>query len=185
VADDDGGNGRPPQKGSRESSLANYLLTQDGTLTTLIVKTSAYSDTGSDFDSASGFDDQSLDETEIAPSYLSGAENSEAVDAIMGIVERFQGDEFSISVAGGPIMEHHLWDRLLFETPDNLVNLLGSQKEGVLPGWVERIDDQKGNIHRFYVKFIIDDEPFALDASFKIERDTLWYSPGGSFGGLP
>ena len=45
----------------------------------------------------------------------------------MGIVERFQGDEFSIYVAGGPIMEHHLWDRLLFETPDNLVNLLGSQ----------------------------------------------------------
>ena len=35
----------------------NYLLTQDGTLTTLVVKTSAYSDAELDFDSASGFDE--------------------------------------------------------------------------------------------------------------------------------
>jgi predicted RND superfamily exporter protein len=72
------------------------------------VKTSAYSDTGPDLESASGFDDKSLDETETALSYLSGAENIEAAHAILGIIERFQGDEFSISVAGGPIMEHHL-----------------------------------------------------------------------------
>jgi hypothetical protein len=68
--------------------------------------------------------------------------------------------------------------------PGNLAEII-NRADGGMAGTIERINDQNGDIHRFYIKFIINDDPHVLDASFKIKLDTIWYSKGGSFGGLP
>jgi len=101
----------------RERALANplyhnFILARDGTFTTVVIKTSAFSDAGSDLESLSGFDDASDDDEKASPVYLSGTENSEAAAAVLSIVERFQSESFSISVAGGPMMEHVLMQQL-------------------------------------------------------------------------
>jgi predicted RND superfamily exporter protein len=90
----------------------NFILTRDGTFTTVVIKTNAFSDVDADLELLSGFDDTSDDEAKTPPVYLSGAENSEAANAILSIVERFQSESFSISVAGGPMMEHVLTQQL-------------------------------------------------------------------------
>jgi predicted RND superfamily exporter protein len=102
----------------RERALANplyrnYLLTEDGKMTTIVVKTSAYSASSasadeSTFEALAGFDDDSLDATQRTAAYLTGAENSEAADAVLAITKRFENDEFSIHIAGAPMMEHEL-----------------------------------------------------------------------------
>lgn len=104
----------------RERALANplyhnFILTPDGTFTTMIIKTSAFSDisdAGSDLESLTGFDDTEDDEAKAPPAYLSGAENSEAAAAVLSVAERFQSESFSISIAGGPMMEHVLMQQL-------------------------------------------------------------------------
>jgi predicted RND superfamily exporter protein len=101
----------------RERALANplyhnYLLTRDGSFTTIVIKTSAFSDSGSDLGSLSGFDDTSAREQQTPSAYLSGAENSEAAAAVLSTAERFESESFSISVAGGPMMEHVLMQQL-------------------------------------------------------------------------
>jgi hypothetical protein len=101
----------------RERALANplyhnFILTGDGTFTTVVIKTSAFSDAGSDLGPLSGFDDTSAEEEKTPSAYLSGTENSEAAAAVLSIAERFQSESFSISVAGGPMMEHVLMQQL-------------------------------------------------------------------------
>jgi len=101
----------------RERALANplyhnFILTPDGTFTTMVIKTSAFSDAGSDLQSLTGFDDTEDDEAKAPPAYLSGTENSEAAAAVLSVAERFQSESFSISIAGGPMMEHVLMQQL-------------------------------------------------------------------------
>jgi predicted RND superfamily exporter protein len=101
----------------RERALANplyhnFILTDDGTFTTMVIKTSAFSSAGSELDPLSGFEDASTDETQASHVYLSGAENSEAAAAVLSVVERFESETFPIHVAGGPMMEHVLMREL-------------------------------------------------------------------------
>lgn len=72
-----------------------------------------------------------------------------------------------------------------FTRPENLAGIIHLEHGSHVTSMIESINDRKGDIHRFYVKLIINDEPHVLDASFKIELDTNWYSNVGSFGGLP
>lgn len=72
---------------------------------------------------------------------------------------------------------------LRFTPPENLVDI-ARQADGHVTSTIERINDQSGDIHRFYIRFMINGEQHVLDASFKIKLDTIWYG-GGSFGGLP
>lgn len=74
---------------------------------------------------------------------------------------------------------------LRFMRSSNLADINNQEVGSHVPRMIERINDQKGDLHRFYIKFIINDVPYVLDASFKIKLDTIWYSDVGSFGGLP
>lgn len=86
----------------------NYLLNPEGTLTTITVKTSAYSSADAEDDTLTGFGDEVLDAASEAPTYLTGRENSEAAQAILEITRRYDEDAFRIHIAGAPMMEHEL-----------------------------------------------------------------------------
>ena len=68
--------------------------------------------------------------------------------------------------------------RLWFTRPGNLADIVNVAHGSHLTSMIESINDQNGDIHRFYVKFIVNDKPYVLDASFKIKLDTIWYSNG-------
>lgn len=84
----------------------NFILSEDGSLTTVMIRTSAFSsDDMSEVDIMAGFEDtapsqQKLDERQ----FLTDAENSQIVQAVKDIVEKYQADDFQIYAAGSPMV---------------------------------------------------------------------------------
>lgn len=85
----------------------NFLLSENGRFTTLVIKTDAFSSVGIEEDVMEGFDD-----TEPPPTgekaekraYLTDAENSEVVKAVSEIVEQYDSKDFPIQYAGSPVV---------------------------------------------------------------------------------
>ncbi|MBI4082434.1 MAG: MMPL family transporter [Candidatus Lambdaproteobacteria bacterium] len=96
---------------ARERALANplyrnFLLSEDGTLTTLQVRMRAYG-TDAAQDVLAGFDAPrpgAAGAKAPARRLLSDKENSEVVRAVLGAVRRFDGPDFPIQVAGSPMV---------------------------------------------------------------------------------
>ncbi len=92
----------------------NLLISETGSFTTIIIRTQSFSAQGDIEDPLAGFDDASLTtpspavENESATQYLTDAENSEVVQAVQGVVDRFQSDENPIFLAGSPSVTHFL-----------------------------------------------------------------------------
>jgi len=91
----------------------NLLLSEDGNITTIAIKTDAYSSAGIDddplamLDAGSGFDDEGSTSIEERP-FLSDAENSTLVRKIKDIVSSYQQDDFKIYLAGSPVVTETL-----------------------------------------------------------------------------
>ncbi len=88
------------------SLYENFLLSEDASLTTIMITTSAYSNENiAPEDIISGFDEaQATGTSQQAQSYLSDEQNSEIVNAIKEIVAKYQADDFQILAAGSPIV---------------------------------------------------------------------------------
>ncbi|OOZ40063.1 hypothetical protein BOW53_09200 [Solemya pervernicosa gill symbiont] len=88
----------------------NMLLSEDGTITTIVLRTDAYSSVGIEEDVMGGFDDidattEEPDEEEIEPRpFLTDAENSELIAAVNEVIARHQGSDFRIQIAGSPVV---------------------------------------------------------------------------------
>jgi len=91
----------------------NLLLSEDGNITTIAIKTDAYSSAGVDddplamLDAGTGFDDEETTSIEERP-FLSDAENSALVRKIKDIVSGYQQDDFKIYLAGSPVVTETL-----------------------------------------------------------------------------
>lgn len=100
----------------RQRALANHmyrnmLLSEDGTFTTIIVRTNAVSATAPDEDLLQGFgSDSPIAEAvpEASPTYLSDAENTEVVEAVDAIVQKYKSRGHRIYLAGTPVVTHFL-----------------------------------------------------------------------------
>jgi len=95
----------------RERVLASplyvdQLVSRDLRMTTVIIKPDVYSSLGPASDELAGFDEAAASGEK--PPYLSGAENSEIVEAVRVIVERHKSEDFRIMVAGVPVMVDRL-----------------------------------------------------------------------------
>jgi predicted RND superfamily exporter protein len=94
----------------RERALAHplyrdSLISEDATLATVMIQTSAYSSLGEQEDALAGFDDASGAPADAnGPVMLTGAENSELVATLMEIVARHSAPGFEIHVAGQPVL---------------------------------------------------------------------------------
>lgn len=88
----------------------NLLISEDSGFTAIIMQTQTYTGTGQDLDVLAGFEDQSL-EMASEPrerTYLTDAENSEAVQAVKRVAAAYQAPGFHISIAGSPVVTDSL-----------------------------------------------------------------------------
>jgi predicted RND superfamily exporter protein len=93
----------------RERALSNVLyrnlvLSEDGTIATIAIKTDAYSSAGVEEDVMAGFEDESPATAAEERPFLTDAENSELVNAVRNIVKKYDGPGFRIHLAGSPMV---------------------------------------------------------------------------------
>lgn len=85
----------------------NLLLSEDGTLTTIIVETVAYSGIGKEEeDEFGGFEEE--EEPAGKREYLSDKENSTFVNKLTEVVKKYEGENFKIQIAGNPVVTNDL-----------------------------------------------------------------------------
>jgi len=99
------------QRAMSNHNYKNLLLSEDGTITTLVIKANAYSSEGQNMEDAlSGFDDlESNTATETAErAFLTDSENSELVNKVHDIVEKYTADDFHIYMGGSPVVTNNL-----------------------------------------------------------------------------
>jgi predicted RND superfamily exporter protein len=82
----------------------NMLLSEDGTITTIAIKTDAYSSAGVEEDVMAGFEEESAEAATGERPFLTDAENSELVNAVREIVNKYDAPEFRIHLAGSPVV---------------------------------------------------------------------------------
>ncbi len=83
----------------------DMMLSADGTITTIVLKTDTYTSAGVETDAMAGFDDEFSDapaEESTPREYISDAEISELVNATEAILNKYQADDFQIHMAGSP-----------------------------------------------------------------------------------
>lgn len=89
----------------------DMMLSADGTITTIVLKTDTYTSVGVETDAMAGFDDDfgNAPAEESAPrEYISDAEISKLVKTTETILEKYQADDFQIHMAGSPPVVHVL-----------------------------------------------------------------------------
>ena len=88
----------------------NMLISEDATITTIVIKTDAYSGGDSEEDILAGFEeegaigDMAPEQKSIERPYLTDAENSEVVNAVRAITAKYDNEQFRIHVAGSPVI---------------------------------------------------------------------------------
>ena len=83
----------------------DMMLSADGTITTIVLKTDTYTSVGVETDAMAGFDEDFGDtptEEAAAREYISDAEISELVNTTETILSKYQADDFQIHMAGSP-----------------------------------------------------------------------------------
>jgi predicted RND superfamily exporter protein len=86
------------------------LISEDGRATSILLEVATYSSLGSDTDLLGGFDDaaeSSGSEGEKRP-FLTGAENDEFINALKGVIARYDAPDFRIRTTGGTLLTHEL-----------------------------------------------------------------------------
>jgi predicted RND superfamily exporter protein len=89
----------------------NLLLSEDGMLTTIVLKTHTYSGQGEGTeDDLTGFSDEIIDngETPGKQVYLTDKENSDFVEALGTIIDKHRTDDFPVFMAGSPVVTDFL-----------------------------------------------------------------------------
>jgi uncharacterized protein len=91
----------------------NLLISEDGSVTAMVVKTQNYSSMGKDTDVMAGFEESGGDlgfttAQDDTRSYLSNEENSAVITAIQGVLSKHARDDIKIYLAGSPAVTHNL-----------------------------------------------------------------------------
>lgn len=94
------------QRAMANPTYRNMLLSEDGTITTIVLKTDAYVSEQNLDDALAGFDSAPEPVTELTP--LSDAQNAEVVAKVSAIAEKYQADNFKLYVAGTPVVTDYL-----------------------------------------------------------------------------
>ena len=97
----------------------NLILSEDGTFTTIVIQTQSLSGLNQGIDVLDEFED-SFSEPEAGDQgtttgriYISDQENSQTVAAVKQIVEKYEGPDLQVYVAGTPVVTHFLKRTLL------------------------------------------------------------------------
>ncbi|MCH2417038.1 MAG: MMPL family transporter, partial [Acidimicrobiales bacterium] len=115
----------------RNKFYQNFLVSEDGQYTTVVVRSNAFSDVSKDLDQEGileeGFSDEedtSLSDNEN-PQLLTDEQNSEFVEAIQSLAKRHRNPEFPIDLGGSPVMVHDLKKAMFSDMPVFVLASLG------------------------------------------------------------
>jgi len=91
----------------REAAMAhpfyrNLLISEDGTVTTIVIETQAFSEEEVADELSAGFDEMDVEPVERV--FLTDEENSAVVQAVMKLVDQYKSDDFPMEVAGSPVV---------------------------------------------------------------------------------
>ena len=91
----------------------NLLISEDGSITAMVIKTQNYSSIGKEADVLAGFeeggDDRGITDSQPATrAYLSNEENSAIIIAIQSVLEKHAREDTRIYLAGSPAVTHSL-----------------------------------------------------------------------------
>jgi hypothetical protein len=98
----------------RNPLYKNLLISEDATFTTIIIKTHSHSSLGQDVDVLEGFEDEAAEDSSVKSkaagqgAYLTDDENSQAVNAARGVIEKYRAADFQIYMAGSPVVTDFL-----------------------------------------------------------------------------
>lgn len=97
------------QQQLKEATMAhpfynNLLISEDGTLTTIVIETQAFSEEEVEDELSAGFDEMEMAVEPAERTFLTDEENSAVVQAVMKLVEQYRGEDFPMEVAGSPIV---------------------------------------------------------------------------------
>ncbi|MCP4349817.1 MAG: hypothetical protein GY795_30415 [Desulfobacterales bacterium] len=84
----------------------NTMISEDGKLTTILIKTQTYSSAGDDTDVLEGFEEDSPNQAETE--YLTDRENTQAVNAVHSIIKKYNAPDFQTWLAGSAVVTHFL-----------------------------------------------------------------------------
>ncbi|MDA3897674.1 MAG: efflux RND transporter permease subunit [Desulfobacteraceae bacterium] len=94
----------------------NMLISEDGAFTTIIIRTQSHSSMGQKNDIMEGFDDFDADIQAPAGAekrYLTDEENTEVVQTVEKIIEKYRSDDLPIYLAGSPAVVHFLKEAMM------------------------------------------------------------------------
>ncbi|GAG49179.1 unnamed protein product, partial [marine sediment metagenome] len=99
----------------------NTLISEDGKFTTILIKTQTYSSVGGDIEVLEGFEEdfkQGLTGSKESGKpnegqYLTDMENSEAVNTVREIAEKYEASDFQVYIAGSSAVTHFLKKSML------------------------------------------------------------------------
>ena len=86
----------------------DLLISGDGTMTSVVIETQAFSPQDDELSLEAGFEEEVASGEEEARTFLTDEENSEVVAAVMKLVEQYQSEQFPMEVAGSPIVMERL-----------------------------------------------------------------------------
>ncbi len=101
----------------------NFLVSEDGQYTTVVVRSNAFSDVGKGMDQDEMLEDGFAEEEEASisgedkPQLLTEEQNGEFVEAIQSLAERHRKDDFPIDLGGSPVMVHDLKKGMFSDMP--------------------------------------------------------------------
>ena len=84
----------------------NFLLSENGRITTVMIETETYSSQDSTEELLADFEESEAPEAQAGTTriYLTGDENNALVQAVYGVIERYRGPDFRVHVAGQPVL---------------------------------------------------------------------------------
>ena len=115
----------------RNKFYRNFLVSEDGQYTTVVVRSNAFSDLGIDLDQEGILEEGFLDDEETSFSdneksqLLTDEQNSEFVEAIKSVADRHRNTDFPIELGGSPVMVHDLNKAMFKDMPVFVLASLG------------------------------------------------------------
>jgi len=87
----------------------NLLISEDSKMTTIVIQTQTYSSVGTGSDALDGFEDDAkkINATNDKQ-YLTDKENSEVIEAVNRVANKYRSPDFEISIAGSAAVTHFL-----------------------------------------------------------------------------
>ena len=115
----------------RNKYYRNFLVSEDGQYTTVVVRSNAFSDYGQGMDQdqmlANGFEEDEGNPIagDDKPRLLTEEQNSEFVEAIQSLADRHRTEDFPIDLGGSPVMVHDLKKAMFSDMPVFMLASLG------------------------------------------------------------